>query len=447
MMLRLLFGVWLALASCRAVDSTQAAVPMEPIPANPTAPSPAAPADSGVQTIGPRAIGDEPALPVPTDASRASAPLDAAQHSDDAGTGHAPAGQHLFAADVLHTIDITVSARDLAQLETDQENRVACTFTYDGATIENAGIRKKGTSTRRPLVNKPSFSVKLDEFVDGAKLDGVQKIIVNNSVMDSTFLSETLGYLVYERAGIPAPANAHAVVLLNGVAKGIYVVEQGVDKRYLRQRFGDGSGNLYEGPWDFTKSLESADLKDEEEGRARDDLGALQKVVIDAADSALLTDLAPHIDVDEIFTTMAVDMAMCLWDGYTISAANYYLYHLPGSGFFMLPHSPDWPYWMADLDPFDVTFQPEGPRWPPGVLTTRLAKFARDRFTAALISVRDHAFDVAVLDARIDEVSRVLHTADLHDPVIAHDVAGFDADVETARAFVSDRHAFLMGAF
>jgi spore coat protein H len=366
--------------------------------------------------------------------------------SGTAGTPNTD-GQIFFQQDRLHVVDITVEASHLDQLDTDLDNRVPCTITYDGETIANAGIRKKGQSTLQSLAEKPSFSVKLDEFEQGADIDGVQKFQLNNSVKDASYLAEPVAYLTYLRAGVPAPRTALAVVRFNGETKGIYVVVEGVNKRFLRHAYGDGNGNLYEGPWDFTADVADADLKDIEDGRTREDLQAFSDAVMGASDEQLLAAIEPHLDIDEMYTTIAIEMALCLWDGYTIAAWNFYFYHVPGGRFVMLPHGADWPYYVDNVDPFNPDFRPWGDGSPPGLLAVRMVDADRARYTLALERVRDHAFDLDVLNDLIDTLEDVVHTADTSDPVLASAVSAFDAEVSTPREFLASRRAFLSTAF
>lgn len=365
------------------------------------------------------------------------------------GGSETQSGALFFATGTLHHVEITVEEQYLDTLDNDITVRVPATVVYDGEVVTDAGIRKKGQSTLQPLAQKPSFSVKLDDTVAGQDVDGIERFNLNNTVMDATYTSEPLSYLLYQRGGVPAPRTAHAVVTFNGEVKGIYVVVEAINKQFLKEHYGDGEGNLYEGPWDFDKDPSAADLKDIEDGRTRDDLIALTTAVLEATPESLDADISPYLDVDQLIDTIALDMAFCLWDGYAIAAWNYYLYHVPesvpdGGRFVLLPHGADWPYFEADVDPMNVDFRPWGAEYPAGILGVRLSTgpFV-DRYSAALKNVRDVAFDTAVLGARIDEIDAVVHTADASEPVIADALASFDDEVDTARAFVLDRKAFL----
>lgn len=357
-------------------------------------------------------------------------------------------GASVFDASVLHQIEIVVAEEHWRALDEDIEQRVPCTFSYDGVTVAGAGIRKKGQTSMRPLADKPSFSVKLDDADPSAEIDGVEKLILNNTLQDPTYLSEPMTYALYQRAGIPAPRTAHAVLRLNGVSKGIYVVVEAVDKDFLKQHFGDGTGNLYEGPWDFPMGAQAADLKDEDEGRNREDLGALTTAVLESDDAALEGAVEQHLDVTAFLRSVAVDMSILAWDGYAITAWNFYLYCDPATDkFVLLPHGADWPYWHAEVDPFFPGFRPWGEEYPPGHLAERAvaAPGLSHRYREQLAFVRDRAFDVDTMIGQIDGIAAVVRQADRADPVLDLAVAELDAHVEEGRAFVRARRAYLDG--
>lgn len=370
--------------------------------------------------------------------------------ADPDGGPVTPAGERVFALDVLHHVDIVVAAEHLDQLENDQDTRVPCTITIDGIAVSNAGIRKKGATSLRPLSGKPGFSVKFNDFVAGQKLDGLKKLILDNAIQDGSLLTGHVSYEVYRRAGLPAPRTSHATVTFNGTDKGLYVLEEATNSDYLEAAFGDGKGdgNLYEGPWDFPKGVAAADLKDEvSENRTRDDLTALHAVVMNAPADQLEAQLAPLLDVDQFITNYAVEVVANLWDNYAIVAWNYYFYHVPGGRFVILTHGVNWPYFVADMDPFDLYQYPWGPNMdPPGYLCERIrAVPALDaRFRAEVARVTRDALDVAALQARIDRAEAALHSRPLTG-ASADDLATFDQAVPAVRNFVDDRRAYLDG--
>ena len=361
-------------------------------------------------------------------------------------TPTAPVGDQVFATGVLHQVTIEVAAADLDTLDNDQTVRVPCTVTVDGATVAGAGCRKKGTSSVRPLSDKAGFTVKFDEFVPGARLDGLKMLAIDNAIQDPGLVSGHVAYEVFRRAGLPAPRTSHAVVTFNGTVKGVFVLEEATTPQYLAAHFGDGSGNLYEGPWDFAQGVAAADLKDEvEDLRSRADLEALSAVVLDSPDGEFEAAVRPLLDVDRFITNIAVELIACLWDNYAYIAWNYYLYDAPADHrFVMLPHGVNWPYYVADLDPLDLYTYPWGSQFPPGRLAERVRQVpALDAaFRAELARVAGDAWDVGVLRARIDAVDTILHAAPLPGAAGA-ELAGIERGLDEARDFVTARKAYL----
>jgi hypothetical protein len=367
----------------------------------------------------------------------------------DGGGPDAPgttAGGAVFDPSVLHTLTITVDAQYLATLDDDGSTaRVPATITFDGTVVTQVGLRKKGASSRRPLSGKSGFTAKFNEFVPGQKLDGLKKLTIDNAIEDPSLVTGHLSYEVFRRAGLPAPRTAHATVSFNGVDKGLFVLEESTNTDYLEAQFGDGTGNVYEGPWDFPKGAAAAELRDEvEDGRSRADLEALTAVVMDTPDAQLEAALAQHLDVDRFLTNYAVEMVAALWDNYAIVAWNFYLYHVPGGRFVVLTHGVNWPYFHADMDPFDIHFNPWNTSDPPGFLCDRVndVPALAARYRAELERVARDAWDVPTLQARIDAVDAALHARPLTGASLEN-LGRFEGAVAEARAFVTARKAYL----
>jgi len=356
------------------------------------------------------------------------------------------AGMRVFDPDVLHAVEITVASGDLSTLDNNQDVRVRCTISVDGETVVDAGCKKKGATSVRPLSGKTGFTVKMNEFVSGQKMDGLKKLTIDNAIEDPSLLVGHLSYEVYRRAGLPAPRTSHATLTFNGVDKGLFVLEESTNGDYLETHFGDGNGNLYEGPWDFPKGVAAADLKDEvSEMRTRDDLTALTSVVMNSTDAQLPGALTPLLDVDRFITNFAVEEVAVLWDNYAVVAWNYYLYHVPGGRFVMLTHGVNWPYYVADFDPFDLYQYPWGPNNdPPGYLCVRMLAIPayNAQYRAELTRVARDAWDVDVLRARIDRANAMLHSRTLTGASLEN-LGRFEGELTRVRNFVSDRRTYL----
>lgn len=353
-----------------------------------------------------------------------------------------PTSDVVFDRTKVHAVEITVDAAHLSQLEMDLDNRVPCTITYDGETIEDAGIRQKG-NTAVSLSGKPSFSVKLDEFVDKADLFGLNKILLNASDQDLSFMRELVGSEVHTRAGIPAARITHATVTLNGVDHGIYVVAEAVDTDFLRLHFGEGyeKGNLYEGPCcgDFVGDIAHMDLEDEtKDGRSRDDITALAQIIQDTPDAELEKAVSARLDFGRFMTSFALEALLGHWDGYAYRGNNFYMYDNPqDSRFVFIPHGMD-----RILDKDQINFDPEGK------LEAWLAKRIRaipaldQKFHDEIARLHTSAGQKETMLAIIDEASTVLRTAKSGARTSA-DLASFEANAADLRSLVELRSVLL----
>lgn len=303
----------------------------------------------------------------------------------------------------MHEIDIVIDTKDVPAINKKLNQRIPCKFTFDGIVLDNVGVKQKGGPFQavRTLKNKPSLSVKFDEFVVGQALSGLRKLVLNHGAQDRALLGEHLGYEMYRRTKIPGPRTAYATVTINGFTEGIYVVKEAVGTQFLARHYGKrcDQGNLYEsGGSDFADSPKALDLNDEiAESRKRDDLIAAANVVKNAPDVTFEAQVSGKINLDNFITTYAIDAVILHLDDAAYHSNNFYMYNHPADNRFMfLPHGMDQTFSgflhvvKEDVGPFAL---------PP-------ASVPRDIFSGARLTRRIRA--IPALDARFRaEVARI----------------------------------------
>ncbi|MFV0344448.1 MAG: CotH kinase family protein, partial [Anaerocolumna sp.] len=129
------------------------------------------------------------------------------------------------------------------------EEYISADITINGTTINNVGIRPKGNSSLTQVANddtidRYSFKIKFDEYVDGQTWMGLDKIVLNNMYSDATYLKEYLSYDIMTYIGVEAPLFAFADITVNGSTWGFYLAVEDVDSGYL-DRVANGEGELY----------------------------------------------------------------------------------------------------------------------------------------------------------------------------------------------------------
>lgn len=366
-----------------------------------------------------------------------TAPAETIEHvgtgSADTGT-EPPRGALLFDTSVLHVIEIEVESQYLAALEEDRENRVPCTFTWDGTPLTEVGIRQKGfLGSSDTLDGKPGFSLKFDELVEGQRLDGMEKLLLNNAKEDRTFLSEHIGYAAYRAMGQPAAYTSHALVRFNGEAKGLYIVKEPVSSDFLERNFGEDNedGNLYEGVYvqgdqelgDFVTHPDLIELKDEvEDGRSREDLIALGATIDQTPDSTFVDEVSARLDLSSYLTGLALDTHLGYWDSYAYFLNNYYLYHNPADDLFhYLPHGMD-----------QLGYDEQG--YPMGRFAIRIVE--HPSLAGEFLAEKERVvaeWDEAAMIARIDAVESILHASGDLLAADRTDLAQFDRFVQGVR--------------
>ena len=356
--------------------------------------------------------------------------------------------ERVFDDSVLHEIHIEVAPEYIPALEYDDEQRIPCTFTFDGTTLEHVAIRQKGHGSQAgSLEGKPSFSVRFDELVPGQTLHGLDKLILNNASMDPTLMHEPLGYDLYQRADIPSRRTAHAVVTLSGMRTGsenfgVYVMVEAVNRTLLARHFGDqhDDGNLFEdeNAGDFAEDPYAIDLKNEHKpGRSRQRLVDFADFLHAASDDELIERLDEYIDLERAVDSFAVDLLAQHCDGFWLAAHNYYMYEHPADHrFIMLPHG------------MDLLFEPTGrscgvipePHTLPTTLGERFAAHPalRQRVEQAIVRILDDVWDVAHMEARIDALGVLLDTASHDAPAFLSDRADFHIAQEALKRLLRD---------
>ena len=158
------------------------------------------------------------------------------------------ASDHFFAQGLVVRLEITVREPDLSQLESRPRQYVRATVREGDQIFEEVGIHLKGRAgSFRNFRDKPALTLNFDKFRRGQKFHGLDKLHLNNSVQDSSYLSELICSELFLEAGVPTPRVAHARVVLNGRDRGLYVLKEGFDRSFLAHHFEDKTGNLYDG--------------------------------------------------------------------------------------------------------------------------------------------------------------------------------------------------------
>ncbi len=246
-----------------------------------------------------------------------------------------------FQADKVIDIKITLPEdeyQDMLNNAKDEEYKSA-DLTFDSTSIENVGFRTKGNLTLNSVASSDSdrysFRIKLDKYVDGQTLDGLDEFVINNMYSDASYMREFLSYEALRSIGVDVPQCVFANIYINDELKGLYLCVEAIDESYIDRVFGNTDGNLYKAEmgsslvYKENDSYESLELKmgsDESKTGLKNMIKTLNSI-----ENGNKGNIEQVLDVDSALKYIAFNYVFCNYDSYLGSnQQNYYLYENNG---------------------------------------------------------------------------------------------------------------------
>lgn len=267
--------------------------------------------------------------------------------------------RRLFDDSYVHTLDIRIGDWDAFLAAATEENYTECDVEIDGEVFSSVGLRAKGNNSLR-LVNeygleRYSLKIEFDHFQDGNTYYGLDKLSLDSSYQDNSYMKNYLAYDMMDYMGVPSPLCSYVWVTVNGEDWGLFLAVEEPEEAFARRNYGADHGKLYKPDY---RSLE-AENRDvalqytTEDPADYDNIFRNAKFEIDAEDQARLigalktlsegTDLESAVNVDEVLRYFAVQVFVVNLDSYLgRTGHNYFLYEEDGI-ISMLP----WDYNLA----------------------------------------------------------------------------------------------------
>ena len=302
--------------------------------------------------------------------------------------------------------------------------------TVDGIEINDVGIRKKGFLGSLSH-DRPSLKIKFSQYIEQTPIVGLDRLTLNNNKQDPSRMSQYLSYKVFNESGTIAPRCNFAKVTVNGEELGVYSNVESFKRPFL-ERFGDGSGALYEGTvTDFFPDLIHK-FEHKNKRCQASDIEPLAKLLhqkpldVDAIEE--------YLDVDAFMRYWATESLIGFWDGYTNDQNNFFIYRNPvNERLYFIPWGADSSFVQTmPLPPYII---PNKSVHSQSVLANRLYANpkTRERYHAAMRSLLEDYWDE---EALLDDVDRV-------QKLVAQDVLPenrkFNSSVRAVRYFIESR--------
>lgn len=219
----------------------------------------------------------------------------------------------IFSSDRVHDVQIQISDSDWENLKTNALYKECydAMVTVDGETYYHVGLRTKGNVTLIQSIvrdwDRYSLVVEFGAFDSSQRYYGLDELVLNNNICDSSFMRDYLCYDMMRSMGVPAPLISFTAVYLNGEYLGLYTAIENMAESFCVRNFGYEYGNLYK-----PEHMNIADMLTGEEQNCKLNLSALsgESGSVDAADFMGVTDTT----VGLIYQGEALSAYADIWD-------------------------------------------------------------------------------------------------------------------------------------
>jgi spore coat protein H len=219
---------------------------------------------------------------------------------------------------------------------------------FAGLVFPEVGIRYRGNGTYfdSKLRQKRPFKIDMNQFVQGQKLVGLDKLSLNNLVEDSSFMRDALGYELFRDAHVPSPRTAFAWLAIE-VDKtwserpfGLYLLLENIDRQFALEHFGTRKAPIFKPvTYDLFKDLGDRweaydriyDLKTEATAEQKQRVIDLARLVTHADDTAFAQRVGEFVDMDNFARFLSGLVLLSSYDGFLSDGQNFYIFLDPTS--------------------------------------------------------------------------------------------------------------------
>ena len=220
----------------------------------------------------------------------------------------------------------------------EDEEYHSANITVNGTTVNNVGFRTKGFSSLNSVASSDSdrygFKVKLDEYVDGQTLNGLDMFVLNGSFSDPSYMREYLTYAASAYLGCDTPDITYCNLYINGELFGFYLMIESYDDSFV-ERYTDSEDTvLYKAESESCTLLTNDDASgfDVQYGEDEGNTNITKLItVLNNTTAENKEQLESILDIDSVLKAIAINTVTGNYDSYSGSKAhNYYLLYSEG---------------------------------------------------------------------------------------------------------------------
>lgn len=261
-----------------------------------------------------------------------------------------PANSNAFLQNEVAKIYITMNPQDFNTMVGDSLGasfEFPATFIYTSSvvtdTIDTVGIRLRGNTSLQSA--KKSFKIDFNVYQPGFKWYDLKSLNLNGEHNDVSIMRSRTCQEMLRWSGLPAARTSYVELYINGEYKGLYINVEHLDDQYIEARFtNDDTGNLYKAKWGADMVYQGLGqapyqaLYELKTNEALNDFSGLVHfidVLNNSSNAEFPCAIQEVIDVELLLNSLAFQILVGQWDGYTFNKNNYYLYQRPSDGKFI----------------------------------------------------------------------------------------------------------------
>lgn len=150
--------------------------------------------------------------------------------------------EKIFDNTFVHEIDVTISEEDYKDLLENplEKTKYKVSITIDGEEMDNVSFATKGNSSLSQVASNKdsdrySFKINFKKFDKNQTYYGLDKLNLNNSISDPSYMKDFISYEMFRYLGIDAPLTSYINLKINGEDKGLYVAIEEIGESYLKR--------------------------------------------------------------------------------------------------------------------------------------------------------------------------------------------------------------------
>ncbi len=160
--------------------------------------------------------------------------------------------EKIFDQSYVHKVEIEIASDDFQNLlaAPREKEKYATKVVVDGEQFNDVAFSTRGNGSLMELAadeesDRYSYTLNFRKFTKDNSYHGLDKLVLNNLYVDSSYLKNYLAFKLAAAAGVDAPLTSFTELYINGELKGLYLAIEGVDRSFLARTNSSSDAALF----------------------------------------------------------------------------------------------------------------------------------------------------------------------------------------------------------